>query len=226
MRFLAFFFILILASALSAQEPLYPDSSHFFIYNNEEVNNISNTEFVIEIEWQYELEWDNDSLYFSIITDTDTVNTYWTDQNWNMHNELIKVPDFNGQSFHIGFGLKSDETVSFRGVLIDQVSIKAKGLVELNAEVDMLPQESSFYTPYPNPFNPIIELSYYLDKKQSLDISIIDLNGNKVKTIFSDLEGPGFGSIVWNAGSLSSGIYFVKYELEDSFEIKKITLLK
>ena len=28
MRFLAFFFILILASALSAQEPLYPDSSH------------------------------------------------------------------------------------------------------------------------------------------------------------------------------------------------------
>ena len=211
---------------LSQSDLLYPDSSHFFMYSNEEVNNINNTEFVIEIEWKYELEWDNDSLYFSIITDTDTVNTYWTNQNWNMHKELIKVPEFNGQSFHIGFGLKSDETVSFRGILIDQISIKAKGLVELNSEVEILPQKSSFYKPYPNPFNPMIELSYYIDKKQNLDISIIDLNGKKVETIFSNVEGPGYGSIVWNAERLSSGIYFVKYKLEDSFEIKKITLLK
>ena len=111
-------------------------------------------------------------------------------------------------------------------MLVDQISIKAKGLVELNTDVDLLPEETSFYSPYPNPFNPIIELSYYIDRNQNLDISIIDLNGKKVETIFSDLAEPGYSSIAWNAEKLSSGIYFVKYELEDSFEIKKITLLK
>ena len=138
-----------------------------------------------------------------------------------MHNEAL-----NGQSFYLGIGLKSDETVNFRGLLVEQISIKAKGQVELGNVSAIIPDKPYFYSPYPNPFNPIIELSYYLDKAQNLNISIFDLNGKEIQIIFSDYTGPGFNNIIWNADGLSSGIYFIKYEMEDSFEIKKVTLLK
>ena len=211
---------------LSQSDLLYANSYSSFLFNYEEINNLIDTDFIIEIDWKYELEWDYDSLFVSIISNNDSINTYWTDQNWNMHTELIKVPDLNGQSFYLGIGLKSDETVNFRGLLVEQISIKAKGQVELGNVSAIIPDKPYFYSPYPNPFNPIIELSYYLDKAQNLNISIFDLNGKEIQIIFSDYTGPGFNNIIWNADGLSSGIYFIKYEMEDSFEIKKVTLLK
>ena len=211
---------------LSQDNFLYLDSAHFFIISNEEIDYLNNTDYIVDIDMKYEMEWDNDSLYFSILSNSDSVNTYWTDQNWNMHNKLIKFPNIEGQSFHLGFGLKTDETINFRGLMIDQISVKAKGEIELNAPLDIMPNKPYFSAPYPNPFNPTVELSYYLDKSQYLEISIINLNGEKIETIFSDVANPGFDNIIWNADAFSSGIYFVKYELEDSFEIRKITLLK
>ena len=211
---------------LSQNNLLYSDLTQAFIFNNEEISNLIDTDFVIEIDWKYELEWDYDSLFVSIVSNDDSINTYWSDQNWNMHTELIKVPDLNGQSFYFGIGLKSDETVNFRGLLVDQITIKAKGEIELENISTIIPDKPYFYLPYPNPFNPIIELSYYLDKSQNINISIFDLQGMEIQNIYSDFTSSGFNNIIWNADGLSSGIYFIKYELEDSFEIKKVTLLK
>ena len=55
--------------------------------------------------------------------------------------------------------------------------------------------------------------------------------GNKVKDLFSGLGNPGYKSINWDAtdndGDLvSSGIYFYKLQVGESFDIKRMMYLK
>ena len=55
--------------------------------------------------------------------------------------------------------------------------------------------------------------------------------GNRVKDLFSGLENPGYKSINWDATDnngdlISSGIYFYKLQVGESFDIKRMMYLK
>ena len=210
---------------ISQSNLLYQDSSHSFISLNNEITNETDGDLVIEIDWKYELEWENDTVYISIISDTDTLNEVWDDQFWDFHKQYVRIPKENFQSFYVDIGIKSDESVAYRGVVIDNFSIKSKASNLVFNEI-LVPEKSSFFSPYPNPFNPKVELSFYVSFFQNLDITIIDINGRLVDIVHSGLVSQGYHKINWDSKDLSSGVYFIKYELEDSFEIQKITLLK
>ena len=127
---------------LSQESLFYTESSNSFIFTNEEIQNSMEADFVLEINWRYELEWDYDSLYVSIISNDDTSNTYWTGHKWNFNNDIVKIPSFNGQPFYIGLGLMSDESVNYRGVQINQIRILMKdefleGDINLDLSVDI-----------------------------------------------------------------------------------------
>ena len=62
-------------------------------------------------------------------------------------------------------------------------------------------------------------------------ITIYDLMGNVVSDLFSGTEGPGYKSISWDATNnngdlVSSGMYFYKLQVGESFEIKRMMYLK
>ena len=55
--------------------------------------------------------------------------------------------------------------------------------------------------------------------------------GNAVSNLFSGIEGPGYKSINWDATNnngdlVSSGMYFYKLQVGESFEIKRMMYLK
>ena len=84
---------------------------------------------------------------------------------------------------------------------------------------------------FPNPFNPVTSISYHLTSASTVAITIYDLMGNVVKNLFSGIEGPGYKNINWdatnNSGDLvSSGMYFYKLQVGESFEIKRMMYLK
>ena len=84
---------------------------------------------------------------------------------------------------------------------------------------------------FPNPFNPVTSISYHLTSASTVAIIIYDLMGNVVKNLFSGIDGPGYKSINWdatnNSGDLvTSGMYFYKLQVGESFEIKRMMYLK
>ena len=84
---------------------------------------------------------------------------------------------------------------------------------------------------FPNPFNPVTSISYHLTSASTVAITIYDLMGNVVKNLFSGIDGPGYKNINWdatnNSGDLvTSGMYFYKLQVGESFEIKRMMYLK
>ncbi|MFZ0454363.1 MAG: alpha/beta fold hydrolase [Ignavibacteriaceae bacterium] len=79
---------------------------------------------------------------------------------------------------------------------------------------------------YPNPFNPTTVLKYEIPKSSNVKLTIYNELGQLVKTLVNEEKSPGTYSVNFNAGSLSSGIYFYTIKAGDFYETKKMILLK
>ena len=84
---------------------------------------------------------------------------------------------------------------------------------------------------YPNPFNPTTTISFSLPTEQKIELTIFNIKGQKVKTLYSGTADKGNHSIVWegrdmNNKSVSSGLYF--YKLRTSFNVlsRKMIMIK
>jgi hypothetical protein len=84
---------------------------------------------------------------------------------------------------------------------------------------------------YPNPFNPETHINYSIPESGTVTLTVYNLLGVKVKTLYQGHSNAGVHSILWNAtddsGSrVPSGIYFVLFQANQFSEIRKMTLLK
>ena len=75
------------------------------------------------------------------------------------------------------------------------------------------------YTELSEPFNPVTSLQYDLPKRSTVNISIYDISGRKVKTLVNHSEPPGFKSGIWDATDtygkpVSAGIYLYQIQAE------------
>ena len=74
----------------------------------------------------------------------------------------------------------------------------------------LMPDEYSLSQAYPNPFNPITTIKYALPEDTKLSIMIYDIQGRELLRLADGEKEAGYHSLVWNANSYSSGIYFVR----------------
>jgi hypothetical protein len=79
---------------------------------------------------------------------------------------------------------------------------------------------------YPNPFNPSTIINYSVAKQSFVTIKVFDLLGREVKTLIGEEKPAGKYSITFNAGNLSSGIYFYSITAGSFYQTKKMVLLK
>ncbi|MCP4580126.1 MAG: M6 family metalloprotease domain-containing protein [candidate division Zixibacteria bacterium] len=89
-----------------------------------------------------------------------------------------------------------------------------------------LPNELSLSQNYPNPFNARTTISYSLDKQADVKIEIYDILGRMIATLVEDEQPAGSYQVNWDAGAVSSGIYFYKIQAGDIAETRKMVLLK
>lgn len=61
---------------------------------------------------------------------------------------------------------------------------------------------------FPNPFNPTTKFDYYLPEKSNVVFEVYDAIGQKVSTLVSGTQSRGNHTAIFEAGALSSGIYF------------------
>ena len=89
-----------------------------------------------------------------------------------------------------------------------------------------LPTKLTLEQNYPNPFNPVTAISYTIPEPGIVNLKIYDLKGNLVKTLVDKFQDSGNYTVEWNAGDLSSGIYFYKIQYGGQSLIKRCLLIK
>jgi hypothetical protein len=91
---------------------------------------------------------------------------------------------------------------------------------------DIIPEEFSLLQNYPNPFNASTTIKYYLPYESDISLSIYNLLGQHVETLFEGVQNPGQHAVTWDASHLPSGIYFARLETAVRTENIKMVLLK
>lgn len=79
---------------------------------------------------------------------------------------------------------------------------------------------------YPNPFNPNTEISYSIKDAGQVTLRIHDMLGREVATLVNEVEEPGFYKVKFDAGELSSGVYFYSLKSGNFYQIKKMIVVK
>lgn len=84
---------------------------------------------------------------------------------------------------------------------------------------------------YPNPFNPITQISYSLPVDGDIELTIYNIKGQKVKTLIKGKTEAGHYNITWdstdNSGrKVSSGVYFYQLKTTQKTLHKKMLLMK
>jgi hypothetical protein len=78
----------------------------------------------------------------------------------------------------------------------------------------------------PNPFNPATRISYTIPRSGHVRLAVWDVTGRLVERLVDRPHAAGEHFVIWDAGSLPSGIYFYRLETDDLIETRKLILLK
>ena len=94
-----------------------------------------------------------------------------------------------------------------------------------------LPTELSISKAYPNPFNPVVNISYGLPASAAVNILIYDLSGRKIAEYSINQQSAGWHEFKWGAvdqygQSVGSGIYLMTIQAGNMVKKQKITFLK
>lgn len=71
-------------------------------------------------------------------------------------------------------------------------------------------------TAYPNPFNPVTKIRYFIPESYSgskVTLKLFDVLGREIKTLVDEINSSGKHEIEFNGKELTSGIYFFKLEV-------------
>ena len=121
--------------------------------------------------------------------------------------------------------LRGDELIDLEG---DIPAFENNQLFTVSSltEAVALPETFSLDRAYPNPFNPVTTLSFAIPVDSEVSLSIYNLQGREVSTLIDANMDAGYHSVVWDANSYASGVYFVKMIAGDYIHTQKLMLVK
>ena len=107
----------------------------------------------------------------------------------------------------------------------------AESALALNEEFYSVPNKFIVMQNFPNPFNPSTTIKYDIQENAPVQVTVYDLMGNTVKNLYNGYQVSGVKSIDWDATNntgdlISSGMYFYKVQVGESYEIKRMMYLK
>ncbi|MGE5449494.1 MAG: T9SS type A sorting domain-containing protein, partial [Bacteroidales bacterium] len=138
----------------------------------------------------------------------------WTPINAGLTNPMVSSLGVS-PSGHIFAGTTGSGV--FRSVL-STTSVKENSEMPFSCELSQN---------YPNPFNSSTTLGYSLHKPGNVVLKIYDMLGNELQTLINEFHTPGEYTIIFNAQSLSNGIYFYKLQVDGGLEqTRKMILIR
>ena len=120
-----------------------------------------------------------------------------------------------------------DDQFPFTILNVPPVSSNNEWSAEMS-ESNIVPVPSEFVlgSASPNPFNPSTTLSFSLPEMAKVQLVVYDVSGREVATLINGMMEAGAHETQFNAGDLSSGIYFYRLTAGDFTSVKKMVLVK
>lgn len=114
---------------------------------------------------------------------------------------------------------------------LSKVTNADKSIEIIEAEEASLPTKLSISKAYPNPFNPVVNISYGLPEAADVKIVIHDLSGRKIAEYNINQQSAGWHEFNWNAVDMhgqdvGTGIYLLTIQAGDKLQKQKITYIK
>jgi photosystem II stability/assembly factor-like uncharacterized protein len=91
---------------------------------------------------------------------------------------------------------------------------------------DESPANFYLYQNFPNPFNSLTSIKYFIPVLSYVILSVFDVLGNKIVTLENEEKPAGVYEVEFNGTNLSSGIYFYRLNSGNFSQTKKFILLK
>jgi hypothetical protein len=200
-------------------------------------NDISQ-EMNLLVRWESSSDVDGDVLIYQFVLGVDgtgapvLIDTVLSDTVLNIpYQDLAELIGMLGQTSISGnwtvFTTDSDDTTMSNDVW--NILIDAGGVLSIHG--DVIPNVYALHQNYPNPFNPTTILRYDLPEDTQVRITIYDIMGREVRTLFNNQQNAGYKSVIWNATNnqgqpISAGVYLYSIEAGGFRQTKKMILLK
>jgi hypothetical protein len=173
----------------------------------------------------------------------DTFNLHTSTSGWNYHitngtdtlifrivktnTSLIGKPVPTGPVSIVGIIQQYKSTAPYNSGYeifpLDSSSI----LISVNVEENQNKNYSyNLFQNYPNPFNPSTTISFSVPCAQKVELTVYDIMGRKVATLFNSVAHAGITNVNFNAAKLASGVYIYSIKTNTKTMTKKLMLLK
>ena len=96
---------------------------------------------------------------------------------------------------------------------------------EVNVDV-AVPLNYALEQNYPNPFNPSTKIKFVLPTETKVRLAVYNALGQQVAEIVNSTMKEGYHEVIFDASSLTSGIYFYRMEADKFVDVKKMILIK
>jgi hypothetical protein len=101
----------------------------------------------------------------------------------------------------------------------------------VSVEDNSKPKDCWLSSNYPNPFNSETAIEYHLPRASEVEISIFNLQGQKVATLVKDHQTAGYHKISWNGRDeygrvVASGVYFYQLKAGEVMITNKMLLVR
>lgn len=121
-------------------------------------------------------------------------------------------------------------------ITAETYSSKAKCTSETVKEIDfnfrpLVPESYALTQNYPNPFNPSTRIEYQLPSSGLVTLEVYNVLGQEVMTLVNAEQKAGYYEVQWDGissrgVSVSSGIYFYRFQSRSFTQVKKMLMLK
>ena len=143
--------------------------------------------------------------------------------NWKFHheNDIILMYNQNG-----GRGVP-EQLFEYEGDMeIVSNIITGWDAQRLAADINLNPRNFQLSDPFPNPFNPIVNITLNQKHTSMVKLAVYDIKGRELAVLFDGMMATGKSGFTWNAHIYPTGIYFIKAIVGNQAQVKKVQLLK
>jgi hypothetical protein len=89
-----------------------------------------------------------------------------------------------------------------------------------------IPNRFALEQNYPNPFNPSTTIQYSIKHREFVSLKVYNILGQEVATLVNEIQDAGFRSVVFDASSLSNGVYWYRLTTGSFSATRKLLLMK
>jgi hypothetical protein len=158
---------------------------------------------------------------------------------WSMHstenNGAITILAFDETSENASHQISFNMNPSIQNIEMEKFivsnpagqKINLKQIEESPIVPISLPDHPEIWSLSPNPFNPVLSISFSIPFDAQARVSVYNLRGEEVAVLANNpMMQAGNHTFQWDASTHPSGMYFVQIQTANGFDTKKALLLK